>query len=106
MHAVIRTGGKQYRVEENSVVQVEKLALNPGDSFETDQVMLVSDENGVRVGTPVIPGAKVQGTVLAQEKHRRINGLKFKPKKNYLRRYGHRQPYTEIRIEKIGVVDG
>lgn len=101
MYALIRTGGKQYRVEENSVVQVEKLALNVGDTFQTDQVLLVSSDSGVQIGTPVVPTARVSGTVLAQGKQRRVHGLKFKAKKNYLKRYGHRQPYTQIRITKI-----
>ncbi|MBI3919835.1 MAG: 50S ribosomal protein L21 [Armatimonadetes bacterium] len=101
MHAVIRTGGKQYRVEENSVVEVEKLPLSVGEPFETDQVLLVSDESGVQVGTPMVANARVHGTVVAQDKRRRISGLRFKPKKNYLKRYGHRQPITRIRIERI-----
>lgn len=102
MFAIIQTGGKQYQVREGENLLVEKLELNAGDTLELD-VLLLADEEGkeVKVGTPVVSGAKVKATVLAQTKGEKIEIIKYKPKVRYRRHNGHRQSYTEIKIEKI-----
>jgi large subunit ribosomal protein L21 len=103
MYAIIETGGKQYRVKEGDTLRVEKLPFRPGETLEFDNVLLVRDGDEVRIGNPVLSGACVLAKVIAQGKSRKILVFKYKPKKNYRKRYGHRQPYTEIRIEKIEV---
>ncbi|NPV54857.1 MAG: 50S ribosomal protein L21 [Firmicutes bacterium] len=106
MYAVIETGGKQYRVQEGDIIRVEKLDAPVGESIELDKVLLVSDQgdNGearVMVGKPVLENAKVAARVLDHGRAKKILVFKYKAKKNYRRRYGHRQPFTELRIEKI-----
>jgi large subunit ribosomal protein L21 len=103
MYAVIETGGKQYKVKEGDVLRVEKLPSEPGEIVEFDTVLLAHDGENVKVGNPVLSGARVTAKVIAQGKARKILVFKYKAKKNYRKRYGHRQPYTEIRIEKIEV---
>jgi large subunit ribosomal protein L21 len=100
MYAVIETGGKQYRVEVGQELLVERLA--PDGALQFTEVRLVAADDGtVRVGTPTVAGAVVRATVLGEEKGPKIRGFKYKPKVNYRRRYGHRQPYTRIRIDAI-----
>jgi len=101
MYAVIETGGKQYRAAENDVVRVEKLEANVGDEVTLDRVLLVSTDAGVRVGAPYVDGASVTAKVVRQDKGRKIEGFKFKAKKNERRRFGHRQFFTELRIQTI-----
>jgi len=101
MYAIVETGGKQYRVAEGDVITVERLAASVGDEVTLDRVLLVKGDSGVKVGTPVVEGAKVKATVTAQGKHPKILVFKYKPKKNYRRRHGHRQPYTQLKITKI-----
>lgn len=101
MYAVVETGGKQYRVREGDVIEVERLDAGVGDSVVLDQVHLVADESGVKIGTPTVSGAKVTAKVQGQGKGRKILVFKFKAKKNYRRRYGHRQPFSRLLIEKI-----
>lgn len=101
MYAVVETGGKQYRVAPGDVIDVELLDASEGDTVELDKVHLVADENGVKVGTPHVQGAKVTAKVQAVGKQPKILVFKYKPKKNYRRRYGHRQPFTRLLIEKI-----
>jgi large subunit ribosomal protein L21 len=103
MYAIIESGGKQYRVEENQLLQVDKLALAEGSAFETDRVLLVAGEGEVKVGQPFVAGARVTGSVVRHEKGRKIHVFKYKPKKNYRRRKGHRQDYTRVRIDSIQV---
>lgn len=103
MYAVIETGGKRYKVKEGDVLRVEKLPSEPGEIVEFDTVLLAHDGENVKVGNPVLSGARVTAKVIAQGKARKILVFKYKAKKNYRKRYGHRQPYTEIRIEKIEV---
>lgn len=103
MYAIIETGGKQYRVKEGDILRIEKLAFEPGETLEFDSVLLVRDGDEIRIGNPILTGARVSAKVLAQGKGRKILVFKYKPKKNYRKRYGHRQPYTEIQIEKIEV---
>lgn len=101
MYAVIETGGKQYRVKEGDVIDVELLRANDGDEVTLDRVLLVSGDDGVKVGTPTVEGAKVSAKVVRQGRQRKILVFKYKPKKRYRRRYGHRQPFTRLVIEKI-----
>jgi len=101
MYAVISTGGKQYRVKEGSVLRVEKLDGAAGDKIEFDKVLLVGEGKDVRVGTPFVEGGAVEATVQSQGRSRKIEVIKFKRRKNYKRRHGHRQAYTEIRVTGI-----
>lgn len=103
MYAVIRTGGKQYRVQENQLVKVEKLEAGVGAEVRLDEVLLVGGEDGVQVGAPTVAGAVVVTEVVSHGKGRKISGFTFKAKKNQRRRYGHRQQYTELRVQSISV---
>lgn len=102
MYAVIETGGKQYCVKEGDVFRVEKLSREPGETVEFGRVLMVADDEGVvRVGTPYVPGAKVIARVISEGKSRKLLVFKYKAKKNYRRRYGHRQSFTEVRVQSI-----
>ena len=102
MLAVITTGGKQYIVREGDELKVEKLDLEEGKTIEFG-AMLVADEEGadVKVGAPNVDGAKVSATVMEQGRDKKITVIKYKPKVRYRRKYGHRQPFTKLKIEKI-----
>jgi large subunit ribosomal protein L21 len=101
MFAVVRTGGKQLRVEPGVAVRVEKLEGSVGDSIELSEVLLVGAEDGAKIGTPLVAGAKVVGTITAQGRGPKLTIFKFKRRKGYRRKAGHRQSYTEIRVDKI-----
>jgi large subunit ribosomal protein L21 len=101
VYAVVRTGGKQYRVAEADLIRVEKLEGAPGDSVELTDVLMVVDGDEVKIGTPVVDGARVTATVVRQTKGRKIDGLTYEKTKRHRRRFGHRQLLTELRIEKI-----
>jgi large subunit ribosomal protein L21 len=103
MFAVIKTGGKQYQVKEGDSIKVEKLAVEKDETFDFNEVLMVSDEKGddLKLGTPIIEGAKVTAKVLAQGRAKKIDVIKYKRKVRYRRKLGHRQPYTEVKIEKI-----
>ena len=100
-HAVIVTGGKQYRVAEGDVIFVEKLDAAAGDSVKFDQVLAVIDGEDVKFGAPAIEGASVTANVVKNGKSAKVRVYKMKPKKGYRRTQGHRQPYTKIQIETI-----
>ena len=100
MYAIVETGGKQYRVSEGATLYVEKLPGEPESTVELDKVLLIRTASRC-VGTPYIDGARVVSTVVKQAKAPKILVFKYKPKKNYRKRYGHRQPYTALRIERI-----
>lgn len=100
MYAIIETGGKQYRVQEGDVIFVEKLDLSKDATAQFD-VLLLGKEDGVTVGKPVVSGAKVSAKVLGQVKGEKIIVFKYKSKKNYRRKQGHRQPYTKLEITGI-----
>lgn len=100
MYAIIKTGGKQYVVEECKVISIEKLDVEEGAEVTFDEVLLVSGDD-VKIGQPNVAGAKVTGKVLEQGKERKIRIFKYKAKSNYRRRQGHRQPFTKVKIEKI-----
>ena len=101
MYAVIKTGGKQYRVQQGDVIFVEKLNAQADEAVTFDEVLLVGDAEQSKVGTPVVEGAKVQGKVLAQVKSKKIVVYKYKAKKNERKKQGHRQPYTKVEITAI-----
>ena len=101
MYAIFQTGGKQYRVSEGDVITVEKIAANEGDVVTFDQVLTVVNDADVKVGTPVVEGAKITAKVEKQDKARKILVFKYKAKSNYRRRQGHRQPYTKVEITSI-----
>ena len=101
MHAVIESGGKQYRVEPGSRIRVERLEVDEGAQVEFDRVFLVGDGEEAVTGSPCVAGGKVSATVLGHGRARKINVIKFKRRKGYLRRQGHRQAYTELRITDI-----
>ncbi|KRU25175.1 ribosomal protein L21 [Clostridium sporogenes] len=102
MYAVVVTGGKQYKVAEGDVLFVEKLTADVNSTVELDNVLLVGKDNGETVvGKPMVEGAKVTAKVLAQGKAKKVVVFKYKPKKDYRKKQGHRQPYTKIQIEKI-----
>jgi large subunit ribosomal protein L21 len=103
MHAVIKSGSRQYRVSEGDTIQVERLAADAGDTVRLDQVLLVSSDDGVTVGTPTVAGAAVRATVLGEERGRKLIVFKYKPKNRYKIKNGHRQTYTRLRIEGIDV---
>jgi len=100
MYAIMQTGGKQYRVQEGDIVYVEKLDLLEGDSIDLD-VLLLSGENGIRIGSPLVDGAKINAKVLAHGKGEKIVIYKYKAKKNYRRKQGHRQPFTKLEVVTI-----
>jgi large subunit ribosomal protein L21 len=99
--AVIETGGKQYRVNENDIIFVEKLEVNEGDTIVFDRVMALSTGESFEVGTPVVEGAKVTAKVLKNGKSKKIYVMKYKAKKNEKKKMGHRQPYTKVQIVSI-----
>ena len=101
MYAVIRTGGKQVRVSPGEAVRVEKLDGAVGEPVELGEVLLVGGEGDPRVGQPLVAGAKVVGTITAQDRGPKITIFKMKRRKGYRRKMGHRQSYTEIRVERI-----
>ena len=101
MFAVIETGGKQYKVIEQDIIFVEKLEVAEGDEIVFDSVMALSDNNGFRVGTPTVSGAKVTAKVLKNGKSKRIYVFKYKAKKNEKKKIGHRQPFSKVQIVKI-----
>ena len=101
MYAIIATGGKQYKVAEGDVVRVEKLGAEEGASFTFDQVLAVSDDNGMKIGQPTVAGASVSATVLGDGKAKKVIVYKYKPKSGYHKKNGHRQQYTELKIEEI-----
>ena len=101
MFAVIETGGKQYKVVEQDIIFVEKLEVAEGDEIVFDSVMALSTNDGFKAGTPTVAGAVVTATVLANGKAKKIDVVKYKPKKNEKKKIGHRQPYTKLQITAI-----
>lgn len=101
MYAVIATGGKQYRVQEGDTVYIEKLDAAAGDKVEINEVLLVEKDGQLKVGAPLVSGAKVVLNVVRHGKGQKVIVFKYKPKKNYRRKNGHRQPFTQAVVEKI-----
>lgn len=101
MHAIIETGGKQYKVSEGDTLFIEKLGVEAGESVVFDKVLAVLDGDKATFGAPLVAGAKVSASVVKNGKGKKIIVFKYKPKKGYRRRQGHRQPYTKVQIGKI-----
>ncbi|NLJ41855.1 MAG: 50S ribosomal protein L21 [Clostridiales bacterium] len=101
MYAIIKTGGKQYRVEEGDILRVEKLNVDEGSDISFDEVLAISEDGALKVGDPVLEGSKVEAKVIKQGRGKKITVFKFKPKKNYRKKQGHRQPFTQVQISKI-----
>lgn len=103
MYAIVECGGRQYRAEEGHTFSVEKLALEVGEQVELENVLLLANGEDIQVGQPTVNGASVKATVVDQYKGKKIFVWKYKPKKRYRRRQGHRQKYTRLRIDEIVV---
>ena len=101
MYAVIQAGGKQYRVRSGERIQVELLPAQVGAAVSFDKVLMLGEGEGVRVGTPFVPGAAVKATVLAQGRGEKVRIFKMRRRKHYQKSQGHRQGYTEVRIDEI-----
>ena len=101
MFAVIESGGKQHRVGEGEVLKLEKLGVAPGENVVFDKVLMVADGDNVNVGTPYVSGGKVTAEVLSEGRHKKVRIIKFKRRKDYLKRQGHRQWFTEVKITGI-----
>lgn len=101
MYAVIKTGGKQYKVQKDETLKVEKLDVDLGEKIEFDQVLMVANNDDVKVGSPYVNGSKVVAEVLGHGRGKKIMVLKFRRRKQYLKRQGHRQDFTEIKITDI-----
>jgi len=101
--AVIETGGKQYKVSENSIIRIEKIDGSEGDEVVFDKVLLVVKDGEKIIGRPYVEGAKVKATLLKNYRDRKVKVVRYKPRKNYRRKKGHRQWYTMVRIEEISL---
>lgn len=101
MYAVIVTGGKQYKVAEGEYLKIEKLEVPTGETITLDKVLLIADGEKVNIGAPVIDGAKVTAEVISQGRHDKVRIIKFRRRKHHMKRQGHRQWYTEIKITGI-----
>ena len=103
MHAIIETGGKQYKVTEGDTLFIEKLEAEAGQAITFDKVLAILDGDKATFGAPVVEGASVAATVVKNGKGKKVLVFKYKPKKGYHKRQGHRQPYTKVTIGKISV---
>lgn len=101
MYAVIKTGGKQYRVETGQVIRIETIPGETGESIEFSDVLMVADGDDIRIGAPMLSDAKVTGQILEHARGKKIEIIKFKRRKHHMKKQGHRQNYTAVRIESI-----
>lgn len=101
MYAVIRTGGKQYRVAQGDTLRLETLAGNAGDAVEFDQVLMVGEGADVKVGTPYVDGSKVTATIRSHGRGKKVEIIKFRRRKHHMKRQGHRQWFTELEVTGI-----
>jgi large subunit ribosomal protein L21 len=101
MYAVIKSGGKQHRVVEGETLKLEKIEVETGATIEFDEVLLIGEGDSVKIGEPVVAGAKVTAEVIDQARHKKVNIIKFKRRKHHMKRAGHRQWYTEVKITGI-----
>ncbi|MCL6456487.1 MAG: 50S ribosomal protein L21 [Gorillibacterium sp.] len=101
MYAIFETGGKQYKVQEGDVLLIERLTAAEGETVTFDRVLAVSNDSGLTIGAPLLAGATVSAKVAKHDKAKKIVVFKYKAKKNYRRKQGHRQPFTQIVIDKI-----
>ena len=102
-YAIIRTGGKQHRVEEGDTIRVESLSAGEGDTVEMDEVLMLSRDGVVTLGSPTVPGAKVTAEILGNGRGKKIVVFKYKPKTRYRRKNGHRQSYTDLKVTGISL---
>ena len=100
MYAIIATGGKQYKVSEGDIITIEKLGVEAGENVTFDQVLAISD-NGLKVGNPTVDGASVVASVVKEGRAKKVTVCKYKPKTGYHKKNGHRQSFTQVKIEKI-----
>ena len=100
MYAIITTGGKQYKVEEGDVIRIEKISAEAGEEITFDEVLMIGDKK-VKVGSPTIEGASVKASVVCQGKAKKVVVYRYKPKTGYHKKNGHRQPFTQVKIEQI-----
>ena len=103
MYAIIETGGKQYKVAEGDVIKVEKLVVAEGQEYDFDKVLVVAKDSDVTVGAPYVAGAKVSASVLGEGKEKKVVVYKYKPKKGFHKKKGHRQPFTKLQIKAISL---
>jgi large subunit ribosomal protein L21 len=101
MYAVVATGGKQYKIKEGETLRIEKVDGNVGEAFTFDQVLMVADGEKLAVGQPMVQGASVSAHIVEQGKSKKILVFKYKRRKRYRRKQGHRQPFTAVRIDNI-----
>ncbi|WP_163558331.1 50S ribosomal protein L21 [Halomonas sp. NO4] len=101
MYAVIKSGGKQYRVQEGQTLKLEKIELPTGESLDFDEVLLVADGDDVKVGAPLVEGAKVSAEVVSHGRGEKVRIIKFRRRKHHMKRQGHRQWFTEVKITGI-----
>jgi len=101
MYAVIKTGGKQYKVSEGDTLKVEKIAAEEGATIEIDQVLMVADGDNITVGAPLVEGGKVTATIKSHGRGKKIEIIKFRRRKHHRKQMGHRQSYTELQITGI-----
>lgn len=102
-YAIIRTGGKQHRVHEGDTIRVESLSADEGDTVEMDEVLMLSRDGVVTLGSPTVPGAKVTAEIVGNGRHKKVVVFKYKPKTRYRKKNGHRQSYTEIKVTGISL---
>lgn len=102
MYAVLKSGGKQYRVENGQRIKLEKLPQEVGDVVKFDEILMIADGDKVSVGTPTLPKANVEAKVVSHGRHKKVKIIKFKRRKQYMKTQGHRQYYTELEVTKIG----
>jgi large subunit ribosomal protein L21 len=101
MYAIIESGGKQYKAVPGGTIEVDRLHVEQGSQIDLDQVLLLSNDNEVKIGTPMVEGVKVKATVVEHFKGRKIIVFKYKPRNRYRRKIGHRQQYTRLHIDEI-----
>jgi large subunit ribosomal protein L21 len=101
VYAIVESGGRQYRAEEGQTFSVEKLPFEVGEQIELSDVLLLADDADVKIGQPTVPGVSVKATIVEQYRGKKIFVWKYKPKKRYRRRQGHRQSYTRLRVDEI-----
>jgi len=101
MYAVVKTGGKQYKVTQDQYLKVEKLEGNEGDTIELDQVLMIADGDKLKIGSPMVDGGKVTATILSHGRRKKVEIMKFHRRKHHQKRTGHRQYYTEIKVTGI-----
>lgn len=101
MYAVVVTGGKQYRVEEGQTLKVEKLEVATGEALDLEKVLMIGNGDDVKIGAPVVDGAKVTAEVINHGRHKKVKIIKFKRRKHHMKQMGHRQWFTEIKITSI-----